>query len=152
MVRAEATSPSKGSGVPCFQFISRRWSAVADSALGRMLVVKLLADTYVGKAISNLFSLSHMLLSRLLMAACVAASVERGKQAVLVLFSGSGSGPSESGVVVRSTDAMHASIRAFVEIDFASYLWLGDLGLADLRQLCPEEEDAIPDDGVKGGM
>ncbi|CAH1433692.1 unnamed protein product [Lactuca virosa] len=52
--------------------------------------------------------------------------------------------------MAQSVDAMHAAIRAFAETDFASYLRLGELGLADLRQLCTEEEEHVPDDGVWG--
>ncbi|CAH1421206.1 unnamed protein product [Lactuca virosa] len=82
----------------------------------------------------------------------VAAGVERGKQVVLVSSSGSGSGPSEPGVVARSTDVMHTSIRSFAETDFISYLRLGELCLADLHQLCSEEEDVVPDDDIEGGV
>ncbi|CAH1442913.1 unnamed protein product [Lactuca virosa] len=85
-------------------------------------------------------------------AACVVAGVERGKQATLVLSSGSGSDPSEPGAVAQSTDAMHAAIRAFAETDFASYLRLAKLGLADLHELCYEEEDAVPYDDVEGSV
>lgn len=31
---------------------------------------------------------------------------------------------------------MHVSMKAFVEMDFASYLRLGELDLVGLRQLC----------------
>ncbi|CAH1417872.1 unnamed protein product [Lactuca virosa] len=85
-------------------------------------------------------------------AVCVVIGVERGKQAALVFSSSSGSGRSEPGVVAQSTDPMHAAIRAFVETDFTSYLRLGELGLSDLRHLCSEEEDTVPDDGVEGGV
>ncbi|CAI9291980.1 unnamed protein product [Lactuca saligna] len=37
---------------------------------------------------------------------------------------------------------------AFIEMDFASYLHLGELDLADLHQLCSEEEDHVPNGGV----
>lgn len=67
-----------------------------------------------------------------------------------MLSSGSGSGPSESSIVARSTNSMHAAIRAFAETNFTSYLRLGELGLADLRQWYSEEEDIVPDDCVEG--
>ncbi|CAH1427092.1 unnamed protein product [Lactuca virosa] len=75
-----------------------------------------------------------------------------GKHAALVLSSGSGSGPSEPGVMAQSTDAMHAAIRDFAGTDSASYLRLGELGFADLHQFCSEEEDDVPDEGVEGSV
>ena len=47
---------------------------------------------------------------------------------------------------------MHVSIRAFSEIYFTCYLRLGELGLADLCQLCSEEEDVVPSDDIEGGV
>lgn len=84
--------------------------------------------------------------------AFVAVGVERGKQVVLVLSSGSSSSPSEPGAVARSTNAMHIAVRAFTKRSFSSYLSLGKLGLADLRQLCFEEEDDVPDDAIEGDV
>ncbi|CAI9281270.1 unnamed protein product [Lactuca saligna] len=59
-------------------------------------------------------------------------------------------GSSDPDVVARSVDAMHAAIRAFVETEFMSYLRLGELGLADLCQLCSKEEELVSDNGVEG--
>ncbi|CAH1436356.1 unnamed protein product [Lactuca virosa] len=89
---------------------------------------------------------------RYVKAACVAAGMERGKQVALVFSSGSGSGPSEPGAIARSIEAMHVAIRAFAETDFVSYLRLDELGFADLRQLCSEEEDVVPNDDVEGSV
>ncbi|CAH1413299.1 unnamed protein product [Lactuca virosa] len=141
-VRVEAASPSKGSGAPSFHVVSHRWSVVADSSLGEDV-----GGDSIGRHLRE-FTLGI----RRVKAVCVAVGVERGKQAVLVLSSGSGSGPSESGVVARFTDAMHAAIRAFAETDFASYLRLGELGLANICQLCSENEEVVPDDDVEGSM
>lgn len=52
----------------------------------------------------------------------------------------------------QSTNAMHAAIWDFTETDFESYLRLGELRLADLCQMCSEEEDVVPDDNVEGGV
>ncbi|CAI9276496.1 unnamed protein product [Lactuca saligna] len=50
----------------------------------------------------------------------------------------------------RSVDAMHVAIMDFYEMDFACYLFLGELILADLHQLCFEEEELVLDGGVDG--
>lgn len=92
------------------------------------------------------------LVIHLMKATCVAAGVEKGKQTTLTLSSSSGSDSSKPDVVARSTDAMHATIRDFAETDFASYLRLGELGLADHFQLCSEEKDLVPYDNVEGGV
>lgn len=54
--------------------------------------------------------------------------------------------------MAQSVGAMHAAIRDFSETDFASYLRLGELGLADLCQLCYKEEEHVPDGGVGGAV
>lgn len=87
---------------------------------------------------------------RRMKATCMAASVERGKQAALVLSPSCDFGPSELGAMARSIDGMHTAIRAVAEKHFTSYLSLGEPGLTDLCQLCSEEEDVVPDYGVEG--
>lgn len=52
--------------------------------------------------------------------------------------------------MAQSIDAMHAAIKAFAKTNFSSYLRLGELGLADLHQLCSKEEELVPDGGVEG--
>lgn len=84
-------------------------------------------------------------------AACVAANVERGEQAALVLSSSSDSGPSKSGAIAWSTDVMYAAIRDFTKTDFMSYLRLGELGLVNLCQICSKEEDVVLNDDAEGG-
>lgn len=46
--------------------------------------------------------------------------------------------PGESSVVMELTQAMHASMKAFMKIDFASCLLLVDFDLGGLRQLCSD--------------
>ncbi|CAH1446249.1 unnamed protein product [Lactuca virosa] len=55
--------------------------------------------------------------------------------------------PGELSVVVEMTQAMHASVKAFMDTDFASYLCLGELDLGGLCQLCndPDVEDVPPE-------
>ncbi|CAH1426963.1 unnamed protein product [Lactuca virosa] len=83
-------------------------------------------------------------------AACLAAGVENGKQVARTWSAGNSLGSSDPNVVAQSIDAMHAAIRAFSETDFVSYLRLGELSLADLRQLYSEEEEHVLDGGVGG--
>ncbi|CAI9283256.1 unnamed protein product [Lactuca saligna] len=88
---------------------------------------------------------------RLVKAACVAAGIERGKKMVRVWSASSIPGSSDPVVVARSVDPMHAVVKAFSEMDSASYLRLGELDLADLHQLCfEEEEELVSDGGVEG--
>lgn len=51
--------------------------------------------------------------------------------------------PEEGSAVVVQTQAMHVSMKSFIETNFASYLHLGELDLAGLRQLCyyPDPEE-----------
>ncbi|CAH1422889.1 unnamed protein product [Lactuca virosa] len=139
VARAEDASPSKGSGVPSFQVVSRRRSAVVDYALredvggdtsGRRLLRKHNIEPFLAKSpvvieIADGDELSaaeavcsHRQGKTTVTGGCSTSplalddnSSKRGKQAVLVLSSGSGSSPSEPGVVARSTDAIHAAIR-----------------------------------------
>ncbi|CAH1433138.1 unnamed protein product [Lactuca virosa] len=82
--------------------------------------------------------------------ACVAAGIKSGKQVARGWPTSGGLGLSEPNGVARSVEAMQASIRAFAETDFVSYLRLGELGLANLRQLYSEEEELASDGGVEG--
>lgn len=52
-------------------------------------------------------------------------------------------------IVVEITQAMHASVRSFMETDFASLFHLGELDLEGLRPLChdPNIEDNHPEGG-----
>ncbi|CAH1451781.1 unnamed protein product [Lactuca virosa] len=62
--------------------------------------------------------------------------------------------PKEPSAIVEMTQAMHALVRDFMEMDFTSYLHLGDLDLGGLRQLCndPDVEDVPPEhDPSKAG-
>ncbi|CAI9271369.1 unnamed protein product [Lactuca saligna] len=129
--------------------VNRLSQQVQDLAMEKTTLVERLALRGMDHVVeNNEFALGI----RGVKAGYVAAGVERGKQTVQVLSSGSGFGPSEPGVIAQPTDAMHAVVRAFAETDFASYLKLGELGLVDLCQLCSEEEDIVPDDDVEGSM
>ena len=44
---------------------------------------------------------------------------------------------------------MHAFVKAFIEIDFASYLRLGELDMEGLFQLCSDSD--AKDSQVEGG-
>lgn len=48
--------------------------------------------------------------------------------------------PEEPSAVVEQTQAMHDSVKAFMEMNFASYLRLGELNLASLRHLCRDSD------------
>ena len=52
-------------------------------------------------------------------------------------------------VTVEHAQAMHATVKSFMETDFASYLRLGDLDIAGLHQLCddPDTEEGQPEGG-----
>ena len=67
-----------------------------------------------------------------------------------VWSTGSSLGSSDPDATTRSVDVMHVAIRAFSETDFASYLCLGKLVIADLRQLCFEVEELVSDGGADG--
>lgn len=47
----------------------------------------------------------------------------------------------EQSAIVELTQAMHASVNDFMEMDFASYLRLGELELGGLGQLCNDPDD-----------
>ncbi|CAH1443482.1 unnamed protein product [Lactuca virosa] len=82
--------------------------------------------------------------------AYVVVGVKKGKQVARMQSVGNSPGSSDPDAEAQSINAMHAAIKAFVKADFASYLHLGELGLADLRQLCSEEEEHVPDGSIGG--
>lgn len=56
--------------------------------------------------------------------------------------------------MVELTQAMHASVKSFMEKDFASLLHLGELDLEGLRQLCRDpdvEENPLEGDPLRVG-
>ena len=67
-----------------------------------------------------------------------------------VWLDGSGPGLCDLDVAAWPVDAMHAAIRAFAKIDFASYLYFGELDHDDLCQLCSKEEELVSDGGADG--
>ncbi|CAH1417002.1 unnamed protein product [Lactuca virosa] len=73
---------------------------------------------------------------RRMKAACMAAGMEGGKHAVREQATVGKFNPEEASAVVEQTQAMHASVKSFMETSFALYLHLGELDLAGLRQLC----------------
>ncbi|CAH1447557.1 unnamed protein product [Lactuca virosa] len=77
-------------------------------------------------------------------------AAEKGKQMARAWSAGNSPSSSDSDVAAQSIDAMHVAIKAFSETDFTSYLLLGKLGLADLRQLCSEDEKHVSDGGAGG--
>ncbi|CAH1439079.1 unnamed protein product [Lactuca virosa] len=81
-------------------------------------------------------------------AACVAAGIEKGKKMAQAWPAGNIPGSSDPDAVVQSVNAMPVVIRAFFKTDFASYFRLGELRLANLRQLCSKKEEHTPDDGA----
>ncbi|CAH1450884.1 unnamed protein product [Lactuca virosa] len=83
-------------------------------------------------------------------AAYVAVGIERGKQMAQVWSAGSGPGSCDPDATERSVDIMHAAIRDFAKTGFVSYIHLGELSLANLRQLCSEEEELVSDGGADG--
>lgn len=83
-------------------------------------------------------------------AACVAASIESGKQVTRGWPASGALGLSNPKAMARSVEVIQATIRAFSELNFMSYLRLGELGLADLHQLSSDDEDFASNDGVKG--
>ncbi|CAI9303863.1 unnamed protein product [Lactuca saligna] len=55
--------------------------------------------------------------------------------------------PGEPSAIMYKTHAMHASVKAFIETKFASYLQMGELYLEGLCQLCsnPDTEENPPE-------
>ncbi|CAH1432861.1 unnamed protein product [Lactuca virosa] len=87
-------------------------------------------------------------------AACVTAGVEGGKQVVKEQVASGKFDPQEPSTVVEMTQDMHASVKSLMEKNFASLLYLGELGLEGLRQLCrdPDIEENPPEgDTLKVG-
>lgn len=84
---------------------------------------------------------------RRMKATCVVAGVEGGKQTVIEQVTTGMFNPGELSVIVELNQAMHAYVKAFMEMDFASYLCLGELDLGSLCQLCnnPDVEDVPPE-------
>lgn len=48
--------------------------------------------------------------------------------------------PKEVRVVLEQTQAMHASVKAFMKIYFSSYLHSGELDLIGLHELCCDSD------------
>lgn len=70
-----------------------------------------------------------------MMVACVTADVEGGKQAVKKQVASRKFNPQEPSIVVEITQAIHASVRSFMETYFSFLLYLGELNLEGLRHL-----------------
>ncbi|CAH1452298.1 unnamed protein product [Lactuca virosa] len=84
----------------------------------------------------------------------VAAGVEGGRQAVKGQVASGKFDPNETSAMVELTQAMHASVKAFMETNFASLLHLGELDLEGLHQLCREpdiEENSSEGEPLKVG-
>ncbi|CAH1433901.1 unnamed protein product [Lactuca virosa] len=69
-----------------------------------------------------------------------AAVVEGGKQAVKEQVASGKFNLQEPSIVVEMTQAMYASVRSFMETDFASLLRLVELDLEGLPQLCRDPD------------
>lgn len=80
---------------------------------------------------------------------CMAAGVENGKQEVQVQVVTGKFVPGEAVSTMEHTQAMHATVKVFMEIDFSSYLHLGELNMACLHQLCDNSD--VEDSQVEGG-
>ncbi|CAH1447150.1 unnamed protein product [Lactuca virosa] len=55
-----------------------------------------------------------------------------------------------TGATAEHAQAMHDVIKSFMEMDFASYLLLGELDIGGLRQICddPDSEEGHPEGGT----
>lgn len=73
-------------------------------------------------------------------ATCIAVGVEGSKQVVQEQVHIRKFNHGEPSSVVEQTQAMHASVKAFMEIDFSSYLRLGELNLEGIHQLCSNHD------------
>ncbi|CAH1444302.1 unnamed protein product [Lactuca virosa] len=82
--------------------------------------------------------------------ACMAAGVDNGKQEVREQVVTGKFVHGEVFATIENTQAMHATVKVFMEIDFASYLYLGELDMACLHQLCDDSD--VEDSQVKGGF
>ncbi|CAH1421590.1 unnamed protein product [Lactuca virosa] len=81
-------------------------------------------------------------------AACVAAGIEGGKQALKEQVASRKFNLREPSIMVEMTQAMHASVRSFMETNVASLLHLVELDLEGLRQLCRNPD--VKDNPTKG--
>lgn len=70
------------------------------------------------------------------MVAGVVASIETVKKRVWKQLATKDFDPTELDTTAQSAQAMHASIKVFLETDFISYLCLGELDLPGIRQIC----------------
>ncbi|CAI9299647.1 unnamed protein product [Lactuca saligna] len=135
----------------CYLVLSSEKTVVEAQAATLVGEVNLLSQQGVVQVVDRAIESSEFALGiRRMKASCVATSVENGKQVARAWSVGNGPGSSDSDVVAQSNDATHDAIRAFSETNFASYLRLGELGLADLFQLCSKEDEHMPDGGVWG--
>lgn len=67
---------------------------------------------------------------------CVAAGIEGAKQVVQDQVATTKFDPGEPSAVIQKTQAMHASVKSSIETEFASYLYMGELDLEGICQLC----------------
>ncbi|CAH1439982.1 unnamed protein product [Lactuca virosa] len=76
------------------------------------------------------------------------AGVEGGRQVVKEQVASGRFDPQEPSNMVKLTQSMHASVKTFMETDFASFLHLSELDLEGLRQLCRDPgADENPPEG-----
>lgn len=78
---------------------------------------------------------------RRIKAACMAAGVEGGKQVVRVQVATVKFTLGEPSAVVEHTQAMHASVKTFMDTNFTSYLRLGELNVEGFCRLCSDSDD-----------
>ncbi|CAI9274516.1 unnamed protein product [Lactuca saligna] len=85
-------------------------------------------------------------------AACTDAKVEGGKQVIREQIATIKFIPGKLIALLEYTQAMHAKVKSFLEINFASYLRLGELDIKDLRQQCndPDVEEEFPEGSTFG--
>ncbi|CAI9297081.1 unnamed protein product [Lactuca saligna] len=76
----------------------------------------------------------------------MAVWVEHGKQVIREPISLKKFVTSKSSALPELTKGKHVELKSFLEIDFSSYLRLGELDMKDLRQLCsdPNVEEEHP--------
>ncbi|CAH1428108.1 unnamed protein product [Lactuca virosa] len=151
----------RGSGVASGKVVSQRQSIGVDSALEEDIGGSSIGRSFRRKRnIDPLFSKSPVVIeiddndeSQAMETVSLCRPGEPRSCGNLLrpaLCSSSSHGSSDLDFAAQSVDAMHAAIRAFAETYFASYLCLGELRLADLRQLCSQEEELVPNGGVEG--
>ncbi|CAH1437233.1 unnamed protein product [Lactuca virosa] len=85
-------------------------------------------------------------------AACMAFRVEGGKQVIKEHIATRKFIPGEPSALLEHTQSMHAKVKFFLEMDFASYFRLGELDMEVLRQLCsdPDAEGKHPEGSTFG--